>query len=195
MNKYVLCFSCSIALSHFSFSQATDIFEKECRISAGGGISGTFHNFRAPGLDTWYQLDYRFLRNISVAMEFDDQNYSMPGYYDLPFINPNKVMVYDNNFSILLKYHFRADKKLKVAVAGGWSWCIVQNDYYLLTSTGTSTEFIRNVSSFNDLSIPFLLEINYPLSPTVAVTTRLKYNLSIQVNPAWTTTAGLSIKL
>ena len=93
-------------LSLVSLSQTNTQKQRECRIASGFGFASATQNVKSAGTDIWIQLDYRLLENISIATEFENMTYKQPGYYpDVPDI-PNEVKVYNNNFSLLVKYHF-----------------------------------------------------------------------------------------
>jgi hypothetical protein len=103
-----------------TFSQATAPPQKECRISSGFGFAGTTKNLKSIGTDIWIQLDYMLWENISIATEFENMSYKQPGYYtELP-VTPNEIKVYNNNFSLLFKYHFLKAKRLTLNFASGW---------------------------------------------------------------------------
>ncbi len=122
-------------------------------------------------------------------------SYTQPGYFeDLP-MDPNEIKVIDNNFSLLLKYHIQIKSPIQIAVASGWTYATRQSDYYIFTSDSTSKEWFRNVSSFSDYRIPFLLEIAYPISKKINIEARVKYNLNPENGDTYSSGIGLSLKL
>jgi hypothetical protein len=178
-----------------ALSQTNTQTQKECRITSGIGFAGATNNTKSVGRDVWLQLDYKLSENISIATEFENMGYKQPGYYkDLP-INPNEIQVVDNNFSLLLKYHFPIKSAIKIAVSSGWTYTTRQSEYYIFTSISTSQEWFRNVTSFSDYRIPLLLEIEYSISKTLNIQARVKYNLNPQNGDTYSSGIGLSLKL
>lgn len=187
-----------IILSFFcfaTFAQKTNQSKKECRISSGLGFAGTTENMKSLGTDIWVQLDYMIFENISIATDFENMTYKQPGYYPDRSSGSNEIDVYNNNFSLLLKYHFQTKSKLRVSIASGWTYSIRQNDYYIYRSDSTTQSWLRNVSSFSDYRIPFLIEMEYPISNKIGFQLRLKYNLNPQNGNTYSGGLGLSLKL
>lgn len=191
-NLLLFLFAC---ISLTASSQSDNGVQKECRIKSGIGFAGATQNTKTPGKDFWLQLDYKLLKNISIATEFENMSYKQPGYYqDLP-VDPNEIKVFNNNFSLLLKYHLLNKSALKIAVASGWTYAIRQNEYFIFTSDSTSKEWFSSVTSFSDYRIPFLLEVAYPISKIINVEARIKYNLNPQNGDTYSAGLGLSLKL
>jgi len=183
------------SLSLASFSQISTQRQKECRIASGFGFGSASQNVKSGGTDIWIQLDYRLLENISIATEFENMTYKQPGYYpDVPDI-PNEVKAYNDNFSLLLKYHFPTSKKINISIGSGWTYSIRQYEYYIYEDDGVTKHWFPNVSSFSDYRIPFLAEIGYPISKKIDIQARLKYNLSSHHNDTYAGGIGLSLKL
>jgi hypothetical protein len=134
-------------------------------------------------------------KNISIATEFENMTYKLPGYYPALPANLDKINAVDNNFSLLFKYHIDTQSPLKVAVASGWTYTIRTNEYYIYESDSTSQHWFRNVSSYDDYEIPLLLELEYPLWKTINVQARVKYNLNPQNGSTYSCGVGLSLKL
>jgi hypothetical protein len=178
-----------------SFSQTNSQTQNECRITGGFGFAGATKNTKSVGQDVWVQLDYKLSETISIATEFENMTYKQPGYYETLPVDPNEIKVVDNNFSLLLKYHFPLNSKLKVAVASGWTYMTRQNDYYMYEIDGASQNWSRNVTSFSDYRIPFLLEVEYPISKKINIQARAKYNLNPQNGDTYSSGIGLSLKL
>ena len=178
-----------------SLSQTNSQTQKECRITSGIGFAGATSNTKSVGQDVWLQLDYKLSENISIATEFENMTYKQAGYYkDLP-VNPNEIKVVDNNFSLLLKYHFPIKSAVKVAIASGWTYTTRQSEYYIYERDSTSQHWFRNVTSFSDYRIPLLIEIEYPISKKINIQARVKYNLNPQNGDTYSSGIGLSLKL
>ena len=168
---------------------------RECRITAGIGFSGALLNTKTIGLSNWLQLAYRLSENISVATEFESLTYKQPEYYaDLP-VYPNEINVFDNNFSLLLKYHLPLKSKMKFAIASGWTFAVRQNEYYKYFNDGLVQSIYKNTTSFSDYRIPLLIEIDYPLTKKINIQARAKYNLNPQNGNTYSSGIGLSLKL
>ena len=60
----------SFFFSLTSFSQTNDQTQRECRISTGFGFASATQNTKSIGSDVWVQLDYRLLKNISIATKW-----------------------------------------------------------------------------------------------------------------------------
>lgn len=181
----------------FASAQSSKIGAKECTISSGLGISGINKNLKNVGQSFWLQLNYRLHEKVSLAFDFENMTYKQPGYYkDLPF-NPNEIKVFNNNFSVLLKYHVNTGKKIKLTVASGWTYCIIQNEYYYSAnlSNPNGVAYIANVSSYNEYKLPILVEMAYPLSKNIDINVRGKYNFNTQSGNTYSTGLGLSLKL
>jgi hypothetical protein len=194
MRKYLL-FHLFIVSSFVSFSQANTQTERECRIASGFGIASATQSVKSPGTDLWIQMDYRILKSVSVATEYENMTYKRPGYHDGLPVDPNEVQVYNDNFSVLLKYHFTTSKKLKISLASGWTHTTEQEDYYIYEDDGVTKHWFRNISSFSDYRIPFLAEVGYPLSKSIDIQGRVKYNLSSESVSSYAGGIGLSLRL
>lgn len=195
MRKFI---SLLILFAFFSLaanSQANSHAEKTGSITSGIGFAGATKNTLSVGQYVWLQLDYKFSKNISIATEFENMTYKLPGYYPALPANLNKINAVDNNFSLLFKYHIDTQSPLKVAVASGWTYTIRTNEYYIYESDSTSQHWFRNVSSYDDYEIPLLLELEYPLWKTINVQARVKYNLNPQNGSTYSCGVGLSLKL
>lgn len=150
----------------FASAQSTKIVTKECTISSGLGIAGINRNLKNVGQSFWLQLNYRLQEKVSVAFDFENMTYTQPGYYkDLPF-NPNEIKTFNNNFSVLLKYHVNTGKKIKLAVASGWTYSTIQSQYYNAATIANTNgmSYTANTSSYNEYKLPILVEMAYPLS-------------------------------
>ncbi|CAN5828835.1 hypothetical protein BH10BAC2_BH10BAC2_21400 [soil metagenome] len=110
MNRFFPLLFLSIFSSATSFSQANVPAEKEFRISTGLGFASATENTKAVGTDFWMQFEYKVSKPFSIAMEFENMTYKVPGYYDDLPVNPNEIKVHDNNFSLLVKYYFPTSK-------------------------------------------------------------------------------------
>lgn len=195
ITRSLIFISLSVIFSIKSLSQTTTPGNKECRIAAGAGIANATKNTKSAAQDVWLQLAYKLSQNIAIATEFESMNYKQPGYIkDLP-IDPNEINVVDNNFSLLLKYFIPFKSKIKVAMASGWTYTTRQSDYYFYEADSTMQHYFRNVTSFSDYRIPLLLEVEYPLSKTLNIQARAKYNLNPQNGDTYSCGIGLSLKL
>jgi hypothetical protein len=189
-----LLFLLFLISSCVSFSQANTKAEKECRIASGFVFASATQSVKSVGTDIWIQLDYRLIENVSIATEYENITYKRPGYYDgIP--DPNEVQVYNDNFSVLLKYHFTNSKKLNFSLASGWTHTTEQEDYYIYEDDGVTKHWFRNISSFSDYRIPFLVEIGYPLSKRIDMEARARYNLSSESVSTYAGGIGLSLRL
>jgi hypothetical protein len=195
MTKSLPFFFLFILSTLVSFSQTKSETQRECRITGGLGFAGATKNTKSVGRDVWLQLDYKLSENISVATEFENMTYKQPGYYKNVPVDPNEIKVVDNNFSLLLKYHFPIKSALKISVASGWTYTTRQSQYYIYTVDSTSSDLFRNVTSFSDYRIPLLLEIEYPVSKKIDIQARVKYNLNPQNGDTYSSGIGLSLKL
>ena len=195
MTKFTSLLFLFAFFSLVALSQTNSQTQKECRIIGGIGFGSATKDTKKVGRDVWLQLDYKLSENISIATEFENMAYKQPGYYkDLP-ISPNEIQVVDNNFSLLLKYHFPIKSALKISVASGWTYTTRQSQYYIYTVNSTSSDLFRNVTSFSDYRIPLLLEIEYPVSKNINIQARVKYNLNPQNGDTYSSGIGLSLKL
>ena len=105
------------------------------------------------------------------------------------------MIVYNNNFSLLLKYQLAIKSPIKIAVASGWTYAVRQTLYYQYTGNATSYSISRTLNSFSDYRIPFLLEVEYPITKTINIQARGKYNLDYPNGSTYSTGMGLSLKL
>ena len=178
-----------------SFCQSNTAACKEFRISSGIGIASTAKNLRSAGVNLWIQFDYKLAQHFSIAMESDFLNYNQNGTYaNLPF-KPNEIKVHDNDFSLLVKYHFTSFKKIKVELASGWTYCIKQTEYYDFLLDGTQGFWNPDISSLSEYTIPFLAEVAYPIAHNWDITARVKYNRDSYYGATYSAGAGLSLKL
>lgn len=195
MGRHLLMLTLFCFFSLISFSQENNQFEKECRISSGIGLAGITKNLKSLGMDVWVQLDYKVHRKFSIATEFENMVYKQPGYYlNVPF-SPNQINAFNNDFSLLLKYHFISTKKLQLSLASGWTYSTRTTQYYSYHSNGNSTEWSIYINSYNDYRIPFLAQAEYPFSKKLNLVTRLKYSLNPENGNNFSGGLGLSLKL
>lgn len=181
----------------FASAQSSSTIAKECTISSGVGIAGINKNLKKAGRAFWLQLDYKLAKEVSLAFDFENVTYTQPGYYsNLPF-NPNEVKVFNNNFSLLLKYYVSATQKLKFAFSSGWTYTIIQNQYYNIATIANTNgiSYTANTSSYNEYRLPLLIEANYSLSKTLAINARAKYNLNTRSGNTYSAGLGISLKL
>ncbi|MDQ6814457.1 MAG: porin family protein [Bacteroidota bacterium] len=179
----------------FSFSQTNAPFVKEGRISGGIGIANPDKNATSIGNSLWIQLSYKFIEKVSIATEFESMRYKQPGYLQNTRIDPNEIKIYDNNFSLLFKYHVVSGKRINLMAASGWTFTTRQNDYYISEYSSTGTSFYRNVSSSSDYRIPFLGELEYSIFKNINIQARLKYNFNSQNGSTYSTGVGASLQL
>ena len=182
-------------LHQISISQTNNTTLKECRITAGVGIGDGTGTSISAGVNSWLQLSYKLNNQVSVATEFESIIYKKPGYFKDLTVTPNEMIVYNNNFSLLLKYQLALKSPIKIAVASGWTYAVRQTDYYQFTSYSNGFSFSRSVTSFSDYRIPFVLEVEYPITKTINIQARGKYNLDYPNGSTYSTGMGLSLKL
>jgi hypothetical protein len=190
-NLYLLFVSAFFSVT--AFSQAD--FEKKAHLSAGIGFGSGTENIKKVGLTTWIQLNYQVSKNFSVATEFENLDFTQPGFYENLPVDPNEMQVVDNSFSLLVKYHMPIKSRFAVRLASGWSYMTRQSKYYIYENDGTNERWFQNVFSFSDYRIPFILEIEYPLSGSIGIQARVKYNVSSGNNDTYSGGMGVSGKL
>ena len=177
-----------------AFSQPNPQFVKECRISSGIGFGGATSNAKSSGREVWLQLDYTFIKNVSIAMEFENMRYTLQGHYPTLPENLNVINVRRNNFSLLFKYHIETNLPLKVAVASGGTYIVKSSDYYY--ESGNATQDLRwNVSTIDDYEVPLLLEVRYPIWKIIDIQARVKGSLNTQQRSTYSSGIALSIRL
>jgi hypothetical protein len=195
MTKSISLLVLLIFISSISVCQSNNQQQKDCNISTGIGFGSITRNAKSAGRSFWLQLSYKLAQRFSIATEFENNNFKQPGYYsDLP-VNPNEIKVSEDNFSLLIKYHFITNKNVKIAVASGWTFNVQQNDYYYFEKDLNSQHWFRNVTSSSDYSIPFLAEIFYPLFKNINIEARVRYNLERDNRGTYAAGIGLSLKL
>ena len=195
MKKSLPLLSLSIFFYLVTSAQTNVQNVRECRITTGIGFSGAIQNTKSLGLTNWLQLAYRLSENISVATEFESLTYKQPGYYASLPVYPNEISVFDNNFSLLLKYHLPIKSKMKFAISSGWTFAMRQSEYYKYFDDGSIQRLYKDVNSFSDYRIPYLIEIDYPVSKKINIQARAKYNLNPQNGNTYSSGIGLSLKL
>ena len=174
----------------------TSAQSKECRISVGTGIAGTTRNAAKTGQNVWLQLDYGLLNNISLAFDFENMAYTHPGYYVVVPFGENEIKVIDNNFSLLIKYNLDTKKKIKLSFGSGWSYGLIQEDYFHVELFGSgSSSYRQNTTLTAAYRIPFLLEGYYAVFKNIGINVRAKYNLHPQSGNTYSAGLGLSLKL
>lgn len=177
-----------------AFSQSSLQFSKECRISSGIGFGGAVSDAKSPGRVVWLQLDYKFIKNVSIAMEFENMRYTLQGNYPTLPDHLNQVNVGRNNFSLLFKYHIETKLPLKVAVGSGGTYTVKSSKYYY--NIGNATQDLRYIVSNTDgYEVPLLLEVRYPIWKIIDVQARIKGNLTKQKRSTYSSGLALSIRL
>ena len=182
---------CFIATNCFCQTNAP---YKECRLAAGWGLANPQKNASGTGSLFWMQLSYGIGERVLVATEFENMHYKQPGFYSPP-ADMNKINVYENNFSLLLKYMLLRGKKMKVMVGSGWTYCTRINDYFQEMSDGATTWFEERQYGVNDYRVPLYTDVEYPLVKTVNLQLRGRYNLNVQNGNTYSVGLGLSVKL
>ncbi|MCW3091764.1 MAG: hypothetical protein JWP81_2833 [Ferruginibacter sp.] len=194
MSKFIPLSLSLLFISMVAFSQENPAITKECSISTGLGFAAAPSNAKAMGRAFWLQMDYRVMEHFSIAFEVENFAYVQGGYFpDLPKEYPNEINVLNNNFSLLIKYHVASKGKLKFAFASGWTYSIRNETYYI--PSDNSQIWFANVRSSDDYRIPFLLEVQYPVSKTINVLARAKYNMNPKEGDNYSAGIGLSLKL
>lgn len=185
---------CGLFLSVSVFAQYTSSNFKECRVSGGFGISSGIKNASA-NTSAFLQLDYSFSPNFSLATDFAYLPYTRPGYItDLP-IQPNIQRIWDNNFSLLIKYHLPINSKFKTSVATGWTFIVKQSEYYTYTKDINGTTIFRDRSTSSDFGIPFFVDTNYPLWKNLSAVFRISYYANANMGSTYAIGAGILLKI
>jgi len=175
-------------------AQEVKPFVKEGRISSGYGYSNGVENTKS-GSSIFVQMDYQVSPKFSVATEFENMNYKAPGYYpDLP-ISPNVQKLYDDNYSLLIKYHLPINSKLRAALASGWTFYTRQTEYYDYYKDPSGDVVTYRITSFSDFGIPFLLETQYPVWKNLNAGVRVKCNKNPLRGSTYSAGLQVSIKL
>ncbi len=182
-----------ISITNMSAQERTQ-FSKEGSISSGYGYANGIEGAKS-GSSFFLQMSYRMSMQFSLGMEFEHLDYKLPGYIPVPSINPNVQNLFDNNFSLLIKYHLPLHSKVQVAVASGWTYYTRQWEYYDFYRDTTSQSITRRVTSFSDYGIPFLLETNYPLWKNLGAGIRVKYNFNPTDGSTYSAGVGVSLRL
>jgi hypothetical protein len=175
-------------------AQETTQFSKECRISSGYTYANGINNSKG-GSSIFFQMSYKVSPKFSIATEFENLNFEMPGYHeDLP-IKPNIQNIFDNYFSLMIKYHLPLKSKFNAELASGWTFYTNQNEYYDYYKDATTESISYKVTSFSDFGIPFLLETHYPLWKNFNTGIRVKYNFNPGQNSTYSVGIGVSLIL
>ena len=176
------------------FSQPNPQFAKECRISSGIGFGGAINNAKSTGREVWLQLDYKFIKNVSISMEFENMGYTLQGHYPTLPENLNEINVRRNNFSLLFKYHIETKLPLKIAVASGGTYTVKSSDYYY--ESGNATQDLRwTVSTIDGYEVPLLLEVRYPIWKVIDIQARAKASLNTKKRSTYSSGIALSIRI
>ena len=174
-------------------AQDTTQLSKRCSVSSGWGLAEGVGSSKS-GFTFFVQMDYRFSAKFSLATEFEHLNFDLPGYYQDSVIGPNDQQLFDNYFSVLIKYHLPFNSKFHVSLGSGWTYYIRQNGYFDVYTDANSQVITYRLSSFSGYGIPFLLETYYPLWKDLSVGLRAKYNLNEYGN-SYSAAIGASLKL
>jgi hypothetical protein len=175
-------------------AQEVKPFVKECTISSGYGYANGVENSKG-GSSIFLQMDYQLSQKFSLATEFDNTVYKAPGYYsDLP-ISPNVQNLYDNYYSLLIKYHLPINSKLRTSLGSGWTFYTRQTEYWDYYKDPTGDRLTYRITSFSDFGIPFLLETSYPVWKNLSAGVRLKCNMNPLEGSTYSAGLGLSIEL
>jgi len=195
MIKFSLLILLTCVISFSSTSQTNLPGEKECRISSGIGLAGATKNSKSIGRAVWLQLGYKMSKNISIATEYENMTYQLPGFQSgLPKdFDANNVVA--NNFSLLLKYHVNTKLPLKLALASGWTYTIKASEYYYYEILNPPQSLRGQVSIADDYEIPLLFEMRYAIWKAIDVQARMKCNLSTGNQSTYSSGVGVSLKL
>lgn len=140
------------------------------------------------------QLSYGVAEKLVVSTEFENMHYKQPGFYSLLPTDMSDVNVYENNFSLVLKYLLVNRSKFRVMVGSGWTYCTRVNDFYI-TSTGNGSllSIEKRQYGLNDYRIPLCTEVEYPVLKTLNLQLRGRYSLNIQDGNTYSVGLGASI--
>ncbi|HEV8505913.1 MAG TPA: outer membrane beta-barrel protein [Chitinophagaceae bacterium] len=174
-------------------AQDTSQFLNKCTISSGWGYANGAGSSKS-GFTFFVQMDYRFSAKFSLATEFEHLNFDLPGYYQDSVIGPNDQQLFDNYFSVLIKYHLPFNSRFRVSLGSGWTYYIRQTGYFDVYTDAYSQVITYRLSSFSGYGIPFLFETYYPLWRNLSVGLRAKYNLNEYAN-SYSAAIGASLKL
>lgn len=84
---------------------------------------------------------------------------------------------------------------MKFAISSGWTYAVRQSAYYIYFNDGVVQRVYKNVTSFSDYRIPFLIELDYPVSKKINILARAKYNVNPENGNTYSSGIGLSLKL
>ena len=185
----------TLALIFFTVASAQDTtkLSKRCSVSSGWGLADGVGSSKT-GFTFFVQMDYRLSTKFSLATEFEHLNFDLPGYYQDSIIGPNDQQLFDNYFSVLIKYHVPFNSRFQVSLASGWTYYIRQDAYFDVRTDATSQVITLEQSSFSGHGIPFLLETYYPLWKDLSVGLRAKYNVNEYAN-SYSAAISASLKL
>ncbi|MBX9785625.1 MAG: hypothetical protein K2X48_20265 [Chitinophagaceae bacterium] len=198
--KKSIFFILFIHISILSFSQVAN---KNFTLSIGYGYFNQFKNSDAGG-NIWIQTDYKFSKSFSFATEFENARFAIPILYGVSGL-PNRQFIYDNSFAFLPKYHFNLKTKLQVSAGAGFVYRLRARDHFDSTISNLGDRnYTRQVEATDNLGMPVILEIHYPLNQFLFIGARIRTNFwlsNLNTNPDWhrrATYAGgllLAIKL
>lgn len=182
-------------LSFYSLSaQETNQFTKQCTVSSGFSYANGVQNSKS-GSSIFVQMSYQVSPKFSVATEFENLVFKAQGYYpDLP-ISPNTQKLFDNYYSLLVKYHLPLNSTFRASLVSGWTFYTRQNEYYDYYKDVTGDRISYRVTSYSDVGIPFLLETQYPVWKNLSAGVRVKYNLNAEGGGTYSAGIGVSLKL
>src|SRR5438270_8697493 len=144
-----------ITLALFSFGTIAaqeSKFNRECSISSGYGYANRLGN-SIGGPDFFIQMSYQLNKQFSIATEFENMFYKLPGLIpDVVFLptETNKQYIFDNYYSLLIKYHLPLSSRLRASIASGWTFYTKQNEYYLYFQDSTSEIVYPITTSLSD---------------------------------------------
>ena len=85
--------------------------------------------------------------------------------------------------------------KFKATVGTGWAYNIEASDYYTVRIDSNSYSASKYVNYYDDYRIPFIAQLDYPLSKIINIQTRVRYNVSRQYGNSYSAGLAFAIKL
>lgn len=175
----------------FNLNAQTD--RKIFTLSLGYGYFNQIKNNDAGG-NVWIQADYKFHKQISFAMEFENASFEIPIVYGTIGL-PNRQYVIDNSFTLMCKYHLPSKSKIQIALGGGASYRLRTREYFDSITSISGSSYSREIEITDAIGVPLGIEIRYPLTKFLHIGVRIRSNLYLVQRSTYGGGLLLAIKL
>lgn len=175
----------------FNLNAQTD--RKIFTLSIGYGYFNQIKNNNAGG-NVWIQAGYKFHKQLSFAMEFENASFEIPKNFEPNGMFDSQYFI-DNSFTLGVQYRLPLKSKFQIAFGTGISYRLRTKEYFDSLTSISGNSYSSKIEFTDALGIPVFLELHYPITKYLFVGSRIKNNFYISQRSTYSGGLLLAIKL